>query len=271
MSFKENLLKKIEIDNMSKKVINSIPSPESDRKIDRETMRNLLETGSYKLKRERDLDLYIPGDETSGKNILVLDNELPVYNTTVADIALRKSPTVKEMLSIRNIIKILNDKDVVVSKREESVKTIQKECIALLDLSFNKEDIEEIEKDGAAALENSYAAGVLESLALFSELIGYQPAPKSFQISNHKVVGALTKKETGEVIFGPIVIYSMAYNKLFFIDEQADIHDKKKLEKIKRIVKGDEKALVDGADVFQYLKASVFSFHSDTNVQYHQC
>ena len=123
-------------------------------------MRDLLQFAGYDVLRERDLDLYIQDLDGTMKKILVLDNELAVYHTTVQDVAMRKSPTIKEMLSIRNAIKILNDADVVVSKRDESITTIHNECIDALDLSFDRSDLESIEKDGAAALENGFSEGV---------------------------------------------------------------------------------------------------------------
>ena len=55
---------------------------------------------------------------------------------TVADVGMRKSPTIREMVSIRNAMKILSDADVVASKKEASVRTIQEECLSALDLSF---------------------------------------------------------------------------------------------------------------------------------------
>ena len=59
MTFRENLLKKIKIDKISEQVIASIGTPDSGKKIDGEAMRDLLEIKPYKLKRERDLDLFI--------------------------------------------------------------------------------------------------------------------------------------------------------------------------------------------------------------------
>ncbi|MBU2621632.1 MAG: hypothetical protein KKD92_04875, partial [Proteobacteria bacterium] len=114
MSFKENLLKKIRIDKMAEKMLNSIGPPDSGRKVDKETMRKMLEMSAYQTRKERDLELYIHDNADGIKRILVLDNELPLYNTTVDDVVLRKSPTLKEMLSIRNALKILNDADVIV-------------------------------------------------------------------------------------------------------------------------------------------------------------
>ena len=261
MSFKENLLKKIKIDRMSKVVINSIGPPASGKKIDKETMRKLLEMGPYKFRQERDLELYIKESEEGIDKILVLDNDLAIYKTTVEDVGLRKSPVVKEMLSIRNVIKILNDKDVVVSKKEESLKTIQNELIEMIDLSFNKSDIEEIEKDGLDALEKWDADGVVKCLSLFAELLGYRSPPKAMKIINHIVIGSLTKNESGELMFGPVVIYNTTNNYLKLIDEQIGSFDKEKIELMHHIAVGKEAAPFEGPLVFQYLKEEVFKWN----------
>jgi hypothetical protein len=143
---------------------------------------------------------------------------------------------------------------VVVSKKEESVKTIQKECIDMLDLSFDKSDLDEIVKDGSASLDREYADGVIESLDLFAEILGYSPPPKAFKIGHHNIVGALTKKESGEIVFGPIVIYSIIHNTLKLIDQQISSFDKEKMEFVHRVSSEKEKADAEGSDVFQYLK-----------------
>ncbi len=257
MSFKDNLLKKININNTSNKVISSIGPPDSERKTDKSTMRRLLEMSPYTLHKKRDLDLYIKGNPEEKGEILVLDNELAIYNTTADDVALRKSPTIKEMISIRNAIKILNDSDVVISKKEESVKTIQKECIGLLDLSFNESDLEEIKKEGSASMENAYADGVIESLSLFGELLGFRSPPKAFKMRHCEIIGDLTKKESGEIMFGPIVIYSLAYNTLMLIDKPVGMFNKEKMEYFKQVVKGNQEASKEGDEVFQYLKEAV--------------
>ena len=151
MSFKENLLKKIKIDKMGRQVIASIGPVGSGRKIDKKIMRKLLELADYTYKRKRDLDLYIENIDAEKTRILVLDNDLAIYNTFVYDVAMRKSPTVKEMMNPFNVVKILKDTDVVISKKKDSVKTIQQECIAKLNLSFDASDLAEIAKDGLAS------------------------------------------------------------------------------------------------------------------------
>ena len=266
MSFKENLLQKIKIDKTAKQVIASIGPLDSDRKVDKEIMRRLLKMSSYTYRKERDLDLYIQDVDADKTRILVLDNDLAIYNTFIEDVALRKSPAVKEMISIRNIIKILNDTDVVVSKKEESVKTIQKECIDMLDLSFDESDLDEIVKDGAASLDREYADGVIESLDLFAAILGYSPPPKAFKIGHHNIIGALTKKESGEIIFGPMVIYSIIHNSLKLIDQQVGSFDKGKMEFVHQVASGKEKAGAEGPDVFKYLKETACNLNPQSEI-----
>jgi hypothetical protein len=259
MSFKENLLKKIRIDALAHKVAASLGPPDSGLKIDKEAMRSLLEMSPYRYQKERDLDLYMVEAEGEQRKILVLDNELPIYKTTVEDVALRKSPYIKEMVSLRNVIKILRDSDVKLSIKKDSVKAVQKESIELLDLSYNQSDLDQISKEAAAALENKYAEGISESLDLFAELLDYRPPPKAFEIRHHKIIGALTEKERGELLYGPIIISSRIDNSLKLIENQISSLDKEKLGHFRQVVVGNDKADLEGADVIKHLQQAVMN------------
>ena len=257
MSFKENLLTKIRIDRLAAKVIASIGPAESGRKVDRDAMRILLEMSPYAYQKARDLELYVEEIDQDQKKILVLDNELPIYKTTIEDVAMRKSPLIKEMVKIRNIIKILKDADVKLSRKEESVKAIQKDCIDQLDLSFDESDIDEIARDGQASLERDYAEGAIECLELFAELLDYRPAPKAFQLGRHKILGRLAPGAGGEVLYGPMIIYSLIHGTLKLIEAQISSFDKSKIELIQQVAAGKQKAAVEGTEVFEYLKSTV--------------
>lgn len=257
MSFKENLLTKLKIDHWADKVIASIAPVESGSKVDKDAMRSLLEISPYQHQKVRDLDLYVAGIDQAQKKIFVLDNELPIYQTTIDDVVMRKSPLIKEMVKIRNIIKILKDTDVKLSRKDESVKAIQKECIDQLDLSFTESDIDAIARDGQVSLERDYADGVIECLDLFAELLDYQPAPKAFQLGRHKIMGALTPRDGGEALYGPMTIYSLIHGTLKLIDEQISSFDKTKIELVQQVAAGKQKAAVEGPDVFEYLKNTV--------------
>ncbi|MGD8659813.1 MAG: hypothetical protein PVH37_07755 [Desulfobacterales bacterium] len=259
MSFKENLLKKIEINKLSSKVLQTIGPADSGLKIDKEAMRKLLEIGPYRYRKERDLDLYIEQPDDDQSIILVLDNELPIYKTTIEDVLIRKSPYTKEMLNIRNIIKILKDSDVKISRKEASVEIVQKKCLEGLDLDFKESDITAIAKEGSDSLENGYADGVIESLSLFSELLGYRPPPRAFQIPHHEIFGALSKKAGAEVLYGPVVALSLIDNSLRMMKDQVSNLDRTKIDIFQKAIQGKEKPDVEGIEVFRYLKEEVMN------------
>jgi len=257
LSFKENLLTKIKIDRLAAKVIASIGPEGSGSKVDKDAMRSLLEMSPYHYQKIRDLDLYVQKIDQEKKKIFVLDNELPIYETTVDDVAMRKSPLIKEMASIRNMIRILKDSDVKVSRKEKAVKAIQAECIEGLDLTFGETDIDQIAKDGQASLERDYPDGVAECLELFAELLDYTPAPKALQLSRHHIIGQLSPRAGGEVLFGPMVIYNLIQGSLKLIEEQISSLDKPKIEIFQQIAAGKQKAVIEGVAVFEYLKNAV--------------
>ena len=155
MGFKENILQKIRFDQLHTTIVNSLGPPDSGRRLDKEAMTRLLKYTGYAPATVRDLELYIKPDSGDPPAILLLDNELKVYKTTPEDVALRKSPTVKEMVSIRNAIKILNDKDVVVSRKADTLEHVRARLIGDLDLSYTPADIEALAQDGRDSLENN--------------------------------------------------------------------------------------------------------------------
>lgn len=253
MGFRENLLKKIQIEELTEGILRSIGPVGSEQRMDREAMRRLLEMGDYPCRKERDLDLYVLNE----REILALDNELKIYCTTAEDIGLRKSPTVKEMLSIRNAIKILNDKDVVVSRKADTVSRIRSELVSALDLSFSTADIESLVADGSEALKNGYADGVVEILTLFAELLHFQKAPKTFQVSHHQTWGALERPRDGEWRFGPLVMFDLMHNSLKMIENPVSSLDKGALEKFRQAAKSAEGADLAGDKVWEALQRAV--------------
>jgi hypothetical protein len=258
-SFKDNLLKKIEINTLADRVIDSLGPPESGRKVDRDAMQRLLVIGGYSHRRERDMDLYLKDPGNPEGPILFLDNDLTVYATTVADAVMRKNPLIKEMVSIPKIIKILNDKDVVISKKEDTVRRVQQECLATLDLTFTEADIAAITREGIAAMHSSYADGVVETLNLFAELIGYRPPPAVFAVRHCHIRGSLQEKTGGELVYGPVAAYSLVHNTLKVIFDPVSSFDKDAMQGYHKIAGGDEKAALEGDDAFYFLKKAVLA------------
>jgi hypothetical protein len=254
MTFKENLLKKIRIDQLAKKVLKSIRPADSGQKTDRSSMRLLLESGPFEFLHQRDLDLYNIEPETDAGLILVLDNELAIYKTDIQDVLLRKSPYIKEMISIRNAIKILSDADVVVSRKTESVNTVHQLCLARLNLTFQPADIEMLADDGVMALKQEDVHMLEETLMLFDALLGFNPLPKRFRIAGCLISGRADRSEQNKVCYTPVIIYNKHTNELKLI--AAPIFDRKKssIDLIHTVVKGETDAFKEGPAVMEYLK-----------------
>jgi len=257
MSFKKNLLKKIKINELVKSVRETIGPADGTLRLDTGIMAQLLEFGGYPSHKERDLTLYSLESDMDHGRFLVLDNDIAIYQTSAADIGLRKSPTVKEMVTIRNIKKILIDTDVVLSRKEESLNTIKRELIDRLDLHFEASDIDDLAKEGATGLENGDADQVLETLKLFSELLSFFSAPKPFRIKSFEIIGKRAQGDDGEIRFGPMVLYSTTQNTIKYIGYPIGSYDKAKIEHLNRIAQGEEEASEEGRGVFQILKAAV--------------
>ena len=262
MGFKENLLLKIEIDHLARKVTNSLGSGASGSKIDKDSMRRLLELAGYDHQRRRQMDLYRKDTENDMVLILVLDNDLTIYRTTEDDAVMRKNPFIKEMISIRNIIKILNDKDVVISRKLDSVQRIQRECLEKIDLSFSDSDIADITHQGLVSLSSAYADGIRESLTMFAELLGYRPPPNKFKLRHCEVSGALHAADSGETVFGPAVIFSLMDNQVKLIDRAINVNDIDEMGFYQKVGAGDEKAPIEGEAVFHFLEKEVLKQRS---------
>ncbi len=256
MAFKDNLRKKIEINALAYRIKASMGPPDSGRRIDKELMRNLLAEGAYEKILERDMELYRLPPMGDQPRLLVLDNDLGIYKTDVEDVVLRKSPVVKEMLNIRNVIKILNDADVVISKKEVSLETLREELIAGLDLRFTREDIDDLVYDGLSGLENRYAEGVEETLHFMADLLGYQPVPKALQAAHHTIWG-LRRGGGGQYLFGPVVLYDRMHNNLKRIQQPIKLSDPDDMARYEAVVAGTTAPDQEGSEVFKALGRDV--------------
>jgi hypothetical protein len=266
MSLKENLKRKMTIDRLSRAVSKSMPSPGgSTRKIDKESMRKLISFTPFVEKKTRDLELYFREFEPGVGDVLCLDNELPLYsNAMVEDVALRRSPEVKEMVSIRNIIKILNDKDILNCKGSDAVQYITDRALELLDLTFNKEDVEEMANDGVDALVRADSDDVMETLELFVELLGYASVPAAALVNDFVMFGYHHEAGNGKQIFGPIVMYNDKTNVLRLIKQTVSISDPAAQTLIAGVALGEMDPDGEGPQVFQFLQDAALDMDRPT-------
>jgi len=174
MSFKKNLKAKIQLDSLLKRLLLSIREPPEKRWLDKDLTRELLDMTDFKHSQIRDIHLYLRPLEGEVMEAVVFDNELAIYHTTVDDIALRRSPRWQEIFSISNIRKIMNDRDVVLSKGSESLKRLHAHALTLLDLTYSSGDVALMLEDARLGFEQDSIGQVRDSLDLFIALVDFQ-------------------------------------------------------------------------------------------------
>lgn len=257
MGFKQNLLQKMKIDSLTVQVQQTLgATSDGPQRLDRAAMRELLDMAGYTHQSERNLDFYFMN---GSKQILVLDNELKIYHTDIGDVAMRKNPTVKEMVSVRNAIKILNDKDVVVSRKDETLQRIRNELLGRLDLNYTPGDIAALTQEGRTALRNDDTEGLIEILTLFVELLGYQKAPKAFAAAHHHVWGGVREPRPGEIVLAPILLFGLQHNRLRLVRGPLRGQDKEAMEHYLNILKGNARADLEGESVLSFLEQEVLA------------
>jgi len=253
MSFKENLKAKIKLDRLLRKLVSTIREPPGQRRLDKIVTQELLDMTDLEYKKVSSLHLYIRPLEGESMEVVVLDNELPIYHTTVADVALRKSPYWQEMFSIRNIKKIMNDQDVIISKGKESLKRLHANAMALLDLTYTRDDLTLLLEDARQGLDQKSIAQIQESFALFFELMDFQPVSLGVLEPDLQIFAG--PKLNGDAVpaFEHLILFdeetlSLGLKKGAF-SPQSDLD----LAWVIKYARSEEPADLKGIDVFEFL------------------
>lgn len=258
MSFAQRLLKKIQVDALARSVRSSIRPPGAEAKVDKESMRSLLGMLGFSQTEARDMEFQVLAPDDPQGLIMVMDNELALYKgTSVEDVAMRKNPVVKEMVNIRNIRKILSDKDVVISRRQDAVDHVVGMIMDDVDLSFDKSDIEEIRALSVKALAGLDLQGIGDGAAMFSELLGFTDHPWTRRKNSTVAKGVLDRSDQKKPLFGPCLIFDKGAARILWLEKPMDISNKENRELFKSIVNGDRLADKTGAEVFDILTAMV--------------
>jgi len=154
-------------------------------------------------------------------------------------------------------MKILNDSDVLVCNKDDSVDLLRRACIATLDLSYNEADIDGIASRGMDALSSGHTEGIQDALTLFGELLGYAAPPKKLAFAHHDIIGCPEKTDAG-VRYAPLVLYDRANNTLKLMDGPVAVGDAADLRSVQSVITGEETPDMAGPEVFDRLRDAVF-------------
>ena len=223
------------------------------RRLDLNLTRKLLDLTDFEYKEIRSLQLYVRPFKDNIFEVVVLDNELPIYHTSVEDVALRKSPFRNEMFKLRNIIKIIFDKDVVVSRGKESVKKIHEIALQLLNLKYNKDDLALIVADANWGIINKSNSHIEDAFDLFFEILGFRSISFGEVQDGLQLFGRPKSDADDANIFEHIIFYeernvSIGLEKGNFSTSQAA-----DFERVGQYLSGEHQADLKGVDVFEFL------------------
>ena len=253
VSLETNLRSKMRIDALARRIAATIREAPGERKLNQDATRQLLEMTDYKHHRIRGLHLYVKPSQGDLQEVVVLDNELPIYRSTVADVTMRRAPRWKEMVSIRNIRKVLNDEDILVCRGKASLARIRERAAAQLDLSYGREDLESLVKDAARAVAACSAEQLQDSLQLFFELLPFEML--SLEALPYNVQAFAEPESHGESV-------ELYINLLLFDPEQLQVRLLKgrfsprsdlDLARLLQCVAGERPADLEGTEVFSFL------------------
>jgi hypothetical protein len=253
MSFKENLKAKIKLDRLFQSLVSTIREPPGRRWLDKELTKELLAMTDFGYKKVRGLHLYVRPLEGEIMEVAVLDNELPIYHSTVDDVTLRKSPYWQQMFSIRNVRKIMNDHDVIASKGKESLKRLHARALALLDLIYTRDDLALLLEDTRRGLELKSISQIQESLDIFVNLLDFQSL--SLEVLEARFQSFARPKTNGGIV--------RAFEHLILFDEENLSLGLKKgtfspqsdsdLGWVMQYARGDQTADLQDTHVFEFL------------------
>ncbi|MDI6796540.1 MAG: hypothetical protein QMD09_06330 [Desulfatibacillaceae bacterium] len=228
MDFATRLEEKLTVDRLAAAVIASLEKEvDGIKAIDKQAMRALLERTDYRRVEKRDMELFVRPSGQGKTDVLVLDNELPVYaNTSVDNVIILKNPNLKDM--IHNAFKILYYKDDTVRTRfRQTVDSIHKSIVDEIDLSFTRKDIEKMGQDLKQELLVARVSSIMRLLKLFGILLNYKKAPeKVISPTYAAVMGLFTRSRKKSPLLGPTVMYIKHDNRLFWVKKPFDLDDK---------------------------------------------
>jgi len=253
MSFKDNLKTRIKADGLFGQLASTIKEPPGKRWMDKALTHELLAMTDFEYKKVSGLDLYTRPFEGGTLEVLVLDNELPIYHTTISDVVLRKAPYWQQMFSIRNIKKIMNHHDVLVTTGKESLNRIHENALALIDLTYTRNDLASLLEEARQGIDKKSITQIRESLDLFFTILDFQPVSVGVQEKDLKLFVRARAGGGAMPVFKHLVLFDEETMQLGLKKGTFSPQSDMDLVWVIQYIKGEKKADLQGPDVFAFL------------------
>jgi hypothetical protein len=260
MSLKDRIKARIKADGLFGQLISTIKEPPGIRRLDKDLARQLLAMTDFQYKKLGGLDLYVRPLNGMIMEIAVFDNELPIYQSTESDVALRKAPYWQEMFSVKNVKKIMNHHDILASTGRESLKRIYEIVLSLIDLTYTQTDLTTLLDEAYRGLDRRSASQIRESLDLFFVLLDFKPVSLGVLPKRALLFFAGPKEEkNGMPLWKDLVIFNEETLQLGLRKGEFSQERKHDLAWVTDYAKGVKKADLQGGEVFSFLHQSALA------------
>jgi len=147
----------------------------------------------------------------------------------------------------------MNDHDVIVSKGKESLKRLHVNALALLDLTYTRDDLTLLLEDARRGLEQESIEQIYESLDIFIELLDFQPL--SLKLLEPRFQSFARSKLNGGVVpaFEHLVLFDEENLSLGLKKGTFRPQSDSDLGWVMEYARGEETADLQGIDVFEFL------------------
>lgn len=220
MNSLENIKKKITVDFLVKKIEISLNTENGYSGIDKQSVKLLLGKCGYQSISKRGLELF--EKNMPEHHVIVNDALLGRYETSVSDVVLRKSPTIKEMISFKNARKILGDSDVLRSVKKDTLEYLRSSYINSLDFSDLSKD--KLVSELRILFDADDIEGFFKLVLVLFELSSLNYLPFLSKKYNLYILGKKNEKEN-DSFFYPVGI--LDYKNKKFLFAKNEIREKK--------------------------------------------
>ena len=147
----------------------------------------------------------------------------------------------------------INDQNIIVSKEKETLERLYANALALLDLSYTRDDLALLVEDARSALERKSIGEIQESLDLFTELLDFEPLHLDVLERNVQMYAGPKLDGRAGSAFKHLILFeeqnrSLGLNKgPFFPQRDLD------LAWVIQYSRGEARADLEGLEVFEFL------------------
>ena len=147
----------------------------------------------------------------------------------------------------------MNDHDVIATKGKESLKRLHANALALLNLTYTRDDLAPLLEDARRGLEQKSISQVQESLDLFFELLGFQPL--SLEVVEPRFQSFARAKTNGGIVpsFEHLVLFNEENQSLGLKQGAFSPQSDSDLGWVMQYARGEQTADLQDIHVFEFL------------------